>query len=261
MNSLPQTGFDPDVPVGPLSILLAEDHVLSQTITVRLLQAEGHEVFAVSNGLDAVAACRDQQFDFVLMDLRLPGMGGLEAIRAIRDGTSSGRERPLQIWALTADSGDEVVCACVNAGADGHLAKPLKRQQLSLLLQGQQQTPPEVDTNASNQRETILSNVGYDRALATSLAEIFLRDFDSLLRRVQSGIQCHDFPRLQSEAHSLKSPARIFDTKKLHMLCEAVEQACLNSDGQQLDCVSERFLEELSKLRLEISLMSFDEVE
>lgn len=259
MPLLPQSGSDAGPPVDPLRVLLAEDHVLSQTMTVRLLQAEGHEVHVVANGVDAVAACRMHRFDFVLMDLRLPGIDGLEAIRIIRTESPDVPERTMQIWALTAESGPETVAQCIGAGADGHLAKPLKPQQLSLLLGGKQEGELKGTSSATSHRETLLNSVGHDQTLALSLVNLFLSDFDSLFQRIQASISCCDFSTLLKEAHSLKSPARIFGAKKLHALCDRVEGISRIAEREQLNAVGDEFLGELQSLRQVVGLLRFDE--
>ncbi|MFO7302399.1 MAG: ATP-binding protein [Acidobacteriota bacterium] len=108
----------------PLRVLLAEDNVVNQRVAMAMLRKAGHEVVLVERGQDAVATTAAERFDLVLMDLQMPGMGGLEAIGAIRE-----RERRqgghLPIVALTAHAlkGDRE--QALAAGADGYVAKPL----------------------------------------------------------------------------------------------------------------------------------------
>src|SRR5690606_25808050 len=69
----------------PLRVLLAEDNVVNQRVAMAMLRKAGHEVVLVERGQDAVATTAAERFDLVLMDLQMPGMGGLEAIGAIRE--------------------------------------------------------------------------------------------------------------------------------------------------------------------------------
>jgi CheY-like chemotaxis protein len=114
--------------VRPLKILVAEDNRVNQMLTRRLLEKEGHSVWLASNGEEAVAACRQQEFDLVLMDLQMPGLDGLEATRRIRGGEWG---RKALIVALTAHAmaGDRE--RCFEAGMDDYLAKPINVVELA----------------------------------------------------------------------------------------------------------------------------------
>jgi CheY-like chemotaxis protein len=93
-------------------------------------------VMAATGG-DAVAAFVAAQaegapFDLVLVDLHMPGMDGIEAARRMRAAEADGKRTP--IIALTADAGTEIREACLAAGMDGFVAKPLDRERLVAAL-------------------------------------------------------------------------------------------------------------------------------
>jgi signal transduction histidine kinase/ligand-binding sensor domain-containing protein/CheY-like chemotaxis protein len=115
-------GALPPAAVRPLRILVAEDNRVNQMLMRRLLEKEGHAVWLASNGEEAVAACREREFDLVLMDVQMPGLDGQEATRRIRAGE---RGRRALIVALTAHAmaGDRE--RCIEAGMDDYLAKPV----------------------------------------------------------------------------------------------------------------------------------------
>jgi len=117
-----------------LRILLAEDNLVNQRLASRLLEKRGHVVVVVENGRDALAALNHSRFDLVLMDIQMPILDGIETIMAIRTeerGTSAHQH----VIALTAHAmkGDEE--RCLAAGMDGYLSKPIRPQELDLLLQ------------------------------------------------------------------------------------------------------------------------------
>lgn len=110
------------IPVGHLSgnILLAEDNIDNQELLLIYLNRMGVNVTVVENGKLAVEAVKNNNFDLVLMDMRMPVMGGLEAVRILRENKF---ENP--IVALTANAMQEEKDACFNAGCNGFLTKPI----------------------------------------------------------------------------------------------------------------------------------------
>jgi len=109
----------------PVRVLLAEDHAINRKVVELLLAGSGMELTSVENGAEAVAAVARERFDLILMDMQMPVMDGLTAIRAIRLAeAASGRPRAL-ISTLSANALPEHVSASLDAGADAHLSKPI----------------------------------------------------------------------------------------------------------------------------------------
>ena len=120
-----------------LAILVAEDNDINALLARHLLSRLGHRPVMAATGGDAVAAFVAAQaagtpFDLVLMDLHMPGMDGIEAARRMRAAESDGRRTP--IIALTADAFPESRDACLAAGMDGFVTKPLDRERLTAAL-------------------------------------------------------------------------------------------------------------------------------
>ena len=122
-----------------LSILVAEDNEINALLARALLAKLGHRPTMVADGAAALDAWREANrdgaaFDLILMDMHMPGVDGLEAARRIRaDETADGVVRT-PIIALTANAFAEDRVACLAAGMDGFLIKPLDRQHLAATL-------------------------------------------------------------------------------------------------------------------------------
>ncbi len=122
-----------------LAILVAEDNEINALLARSLLGKLGHRVTVVANGAAAVAAWRDARsggsaFDVVLMDMQMPGVDGLDATRQIRAAEAAAGAPRTPIVALTANASAGDRAACLAAGMDDHLVKPLDRDRLAALL-------------------------------------------------------------------------------------------------------------------------------
>ncbi|NPV62141.1 MAG: response regulator [Methanotrichaceae archaeon] len=114
-----------------LRILLAEDSLSNQKMTLLMLKKLGYRADAVANGQEALQALERQHYDVILMDVKMPVMNGLEATRAIRERWP---EDGPKIVALTAYAlpGDEK--RCLAAGMDAYLSKPVQMGDLAEML-------------------------------------------------------------------------------------------------------------------------------
>lgn len=106
-------------------VLLAEDHPTNRKVVALILEAVGVDLTVVENGQAAVEASQASDFDVILMDMQMPVMDGLTAIRLIRERERETGARRTPILALTANAMPEHARASADAGADGHLSKPI----------------------------------------------------------------------------------------------------------------------------------------
>jgi len=111
-------------------ILLAEDNKVSQQIANVMLKSLGCDVDIVCNGEDAVQAHARQKYDLILMDYRMPGIDGLEATSRIRNMEEAAGIPPVPILALTANAMPADRKACLDAGMDDFLTKPIRQKAL-----------------------------------------------------------------------------------------------------------------------------------
>jgi PAS domain S-box-containing protein len=125
----------PDGDLAAMRVLLAEDHPTNRRVVQLILEAAGVELTCVENGAEAVAAAAGERFDLVLMDMQMPVMDGLTAIRAIRRQERLAGRAPAPIYTLTANAMPEHATASTEAGADGHVTKPVSAKALLACVQ------------------------------------------------------------------------------------------------------------------------------
>ncbi|MDP6040706.1 MAG: response regulator, partial [Candidatus Latescibacteria bacterium] len=116
-----------------LHILVAEDNRLNQKLATRLLERLGHTVVSADNGKAALESLAHESFDLVLMDCQMPEMDGFEATQAIRKSDWV-HNVDIPIVAMTGNVGDEDRNACLTAGMNDHIPKPVSQEALAAVL-------------------------------------------------------------------------------------------------------------------------------
>lgn len=111
-------------------VLVVEDDRLNQTIVCSMLHNAGYTTTAADGGLQALDLMSRQVFDLVLMDWQMPDMDGLEVTRRIRAGAAGRYGRIVPIVALTANAFAEDRAACLAAGMNDFLTKPVLASKL-----------------------------------------------------------------------------------------------------------------------------------
>jgi signal transduction histidine kinase/CheY-like chemotaxis protein/ligand-binding sensor domain-containing protein len=117
-----------------LRVLVAEDNAVNQQVARRLIEKRGHTVLVVANGVEALQALENREFDLVLMDVQMPVMDGFEATVQIRQAEkTSGRRQRIIAMTAHAMKGDRELC--LECGMDGYLAKPIRASELDAMLE------------------------------------------------------------------------------------------------------------------------------
>jgi two-component system, sensor histidine kinase and response regulator len=118
---------------GPVRILVVDDNIINQQVAADLLEAMGYQPDIVCNGEKAVEMSAKQPYDIILMDCQMPVMDGYEATRRIHGRT----EPPFHgvIIAMTAHAIEGDREACVEAGMDDYIAKPIRFEDLRLMIE------------------------------------------------------------------------------------------------------------------------------
>ncbi len=132
-----------------LRVLLADDNAVNLKVAMHLLKKRGARVSCVGNGLEALQALRDGEFDVVLMDCQMPEMDGYEATRQLRRFPHSNKNRDIPVIALTANALATDRGQCIAAGMTDYLSKPIDRTRLEEALLRAAPAPP---TGARAQR-------------------------------------------------------------------------------------------------------------
>ncbi len=133
VRSADRPSLDPEMAAGhPLRILLAEDNPVNQKLAIRLLRQLGYAADLATNGVEVLEALEQATYDVVLMDVQMPELDGLEATRRIRARWQDDGPR---VVAMTANAMAEDRQACLEAGMDDYVSKPIRPGALVAALE------------------------------------------------------------------------------------------------------------------------------
>jgi len=225
-----QAATSSSVQLPPLDILLVEDNEINAMLACKLLERHQHRVRVAHNGIEALAMLDTERFDLAFMDMYMPEMGGLEATQQIR-AREAGSQRHLPIIAMTANAMDSDRDACLAAGMDGFISKPINREQLyrvmAEVLQGLGYQP-----GASLVQQSV-AQAAFDYARALQEADLFVLQVigqsfhDDLqagyLDKMQQACSAGDLNSLLMTAHSLKSLLGSFGLSPAQALSGQIE--------------------------------------
>jgi PAS domain S-box-containing protein len=208
-------------------VLLAEDNLVNQRLVTRILEQNGHSTVVAANGREALAAIARERFDIVLMDVQMPEMDGFAATAEIRRA-EAGTARHLPIVALTAHAlkGDRE--ACLGAGMDAYLAKPLRAPELLAVLErltgGAPQRPARpAAVEPALDPEEVLARFDGDRALLGELVGLLRTETPRLLSDMRRGVESDDAMAAAQAAHTLRGAVSNFGACRLGQMALELE--------------------------------------
>ncbi|TYT73789.1 PAS domain S-box protein [Desulfobotulus mexicanus] len=200
-------------------ILLVEDNVINQKVAIGFLQNLGFSPKAVSNGLEALDALKNEPWDLVLMDIQMPLMDGLEATRCIRHPKSRVLNPAIPIIAMTAHAMQDDRERCLNAGMNDYITKPLNPEALTTaLLKWLPETPgiweketgTLSDWNDKNKiwnKNKLKEFLGDDLETIGIIIKEFMDTAPAQVAAIIELIEKNDPDAVHFEAHSLKGVA------------------------------------------------------
>lgn len=208
---LPLCAADPlsDEPALPVnlasgSVLVIEDNEFNRRLLGDVLATWGQQVVLAENGWQGLQYLEQRPFDLVLLDIRMPDMDGMEVARMIRRREQEGCQTSVPIIAITADVEAATFEACLDAGINAVLPKPVIPEQLAKAIHEQCG-----GIAASSGGEVLLdrqtcSDLNNNPERARQYREMLLADIDDELQSLQTALESDDRNGLGRAAHTLK---------------------------------------------------------
>jgi two-component system sensor histidine kinase/response regulator len=239
----PPATFAPE-PIAPppgrqWRILLAEDNATNQKVATAILGKAGLTADIAQNGEEAINALTKQNYDLVLMDIQMPVMDGFQAVRLIRDKTSSVRNHDVPTVAMTAHAMEGDRQRCLDAGMTDYVSKPIDPTALinvvSRLLNvdaasevGPEALPPppeeEAEVSPVFDKDGALRRMGGDEELLNDVIAIFKEDVVKRLESLSAAIDAGNIDDTQLHAHAIKGSAANVGAVQIQELSEILER-------------------------------------
>jgi len=214
-------------------VLVAEDELVAQRVARRCLEGLGYSVFVVDDGAAAVHACAQQEFGFILMDLQMAHMDGLQAAQEIRRQERPGERVP--IFGLSATAARDELANCTAAGMNGLLIKPLQRARLHQALEelrqgrpGRVLTAAELPDSAAPVKEpvdlvTLRAKFGDDPVFMHRLHRAFQTSAGQLLHELGRAAETGERTLLRALAHKIKGAGTNIHAHRFATLAARIE--------------------------------------
>ncbi len=239
-----------------IKVLLVEDNAINQTLALRLLERKGCRVVLAKNGNEAVTAAMTEPFDLILMDIQMPGKGGVEATQDIRRDRTNGKSFIVAMTAHAMQGDRERFLA---SGMDAYLSKPIRVEELfsmvdqvgSRILKKEALGPGKLVDDGQ-----FLDSLGGDRDLLQELCRKFLEDAPQTLLQLERAVKERNASDIEMWAHKLKgsfsilmAASAVAVTQRLELMGETHE---LSEVDQVLKEIQQLFPPIVAELRLSI---------
>ncbi len=232
-----------------LSALLVEDNEFNQMVAKEILGKLGLDVEVAGNGLIAVNTLAGKTFDLVFMDMQMPEMDGIEATKTIRNPDSDVINHDIPIIAMTANAmkGDKE--ACLEAGMNDYLSKPINRGELINVLEridlqnNKKDIKNSKTVNWTNEESlfderALLDRFNNDRELIKIILSTFVSDVSNQLKMLEEFVEEGDLESSKRQVHSIKGASGNAGASALYNLSVNLEQELektnLGSAGERL---------------------------
>jgi signal transduction histidine kinase/CheY-like chemotaxis protein len=222
-------------------VLLAEDHPVNRDVIVRQLTLLGYAVDTAGDGLEALAALKQNSYGLLLTDCNMPNMDGFDLVRTIRQEEMGARHLP--IVALTANAMEGEAERCLAAGMDDYLSKPVEMSVLDNCLKrwltGDRPAAPDDELQAAALKTkappildlaALIENADGDEEVRAATLQLFLQSLTVDLAALADAMQAEDLSAVALIAHRIKGAARMVGALALAAASEAVEAGARAAD-------------------------------
>lgn len=231
----------PSVALTKGSVLVIEDNDFNRRLIGDILASWGQRVTLAEDGFQALRLMEQQSFDLLLLDIRMPEIDGIEVARRVRRRERKRQEASVPIIAITAEADKATREACIKAGINEVLAKPVVPEQLARAIVeqcGDAMEVPVTEHLRLNMQTSI--DLGNNPGRAQEYLEMLRKDIDDDLQCLQTALECDDRKRLGRAAHTLKGLCGHLANPEPAALSAWLQQRAPSATPEQLRMVTEQ---------------------
>jgi signal transduction histidine kinase/CheY-like chemotaxis protein/HPt (histidine-containing phosphotransfer) domain-containing protein len=237
-----------DTHTGPLQpfkkkykVLLAEDNLLNQRLTTRLLEGFGLECEVAEDGTVVVEKLHRAPFDLVLMDIQMPVLDGYHTTQHIRQEL----KLEIPVIAMTAHSIEGELQKCIRFGMNDYISKPFKEEELYQVLR--KYLPEDMQVPVENQKRAPAEKLDLsdlyemakgNKTFMREMSEMFVAQNPGDMAELEKAIADDDYERISDVAHRMKTSVGFMGLKALMQPLNEIEQ--LGKEKKDPDAIRER---------------------
>jgi PAS domain S-box-containing protein len=219
-----------------INILVVDDYLINRRIVKGMLEKAGANVDQAETGEQALEMLSEKHYSIILMDVHMPGMGGLATTKRIRELEDQSK-RDTTVIAITASVLQRDIEDCRDAGMDDFIAKPFTKKDLestvvSFVKKNQTRTSTFQSLEDAKDGEefridSLMEMTGGDKRMVREMIELFLQQTPDMLMDMRQTLNRKDFKELSRIAHTLKPTFTYMDMDKAFVLAESIEASGL----------------------------------
>jgi PAS domain S-box-containing protein len=249
----------------PLKILIAEDNMVNQKVTMKLLDKMGYRADIAANGIEAIDAVMRIPYDIIFMDILMPEMDGYEATKIINSDSDPSRKPVIIAMTANALKGEEE--KCLEAGMDDFISKPVRPQELREILfkwgtriQEQRKDKAHISSFLVDENKIPFlndSDSNEDMQFLFELIDIYIQDLPKIISSIKEAIDHNNDKKLLFFAHKLKGSSLSLGVDAFTDSCNELEKVSKNhsfgSEAEQafknITCKIELLIKELELIK------------
>ena len=222
--------------VPSLKILVVDDDDLNRRMMQVLLKREGHQIQLAANGMEAIEAIKNNEFDIVFMDLQMPMIDGIETSRRIRDWEEGTKHT--FIVALTASYLPEQGQELFEAGIDNYISKPFEVEHIERML-GYSSKALKMKKTVTTASDPIfdvqkgIQRVGGDLSTYRELLSDFIQELPVKIKDMQSYFDSGNWDALTRSSHNLKGVSANLGALAVSEAAQKLEKQCVEGYTEQ----------------------------
>ena len=211
-------------------ILIVDDYTVNRRIVKGMMKKLGVSADEAEDGTTALEMVDQNHYSAIFMDVHMPGMGGLEATKRIREHEEESK-RDVPIIAITASVLDRDIEECKQAGMDGFIAKPFTYDELynrfkEFIKNGRSSNPNKTGQNSDSSGldlKNLYELTGGDEDLLKEIMELFLDQTPGLMSNIISHFSRNEYDQVKEFSHTLKPTFTYVGMEKATELAEKIE--------------------------------------